>query len=66
MFIERKERHIETFNIHDPGELQDLLNLLNDPAVQILEKDKVIRILTDGDESHSEINLLVEWEECHL
>lgn len=70
MFIENVTKHMDTFNIHDEDDRRALENLLNNPAVQIVDKARIVRTLEsrsgDSSEVTTEINIVVEWEECHL
>lgn len=70
MFVERKLRQVVQFNLHDAEDLNELRDLMNDPSVVILNRDKIILTESqfDGDTTttRQEMNVFVEYETCSL
>ena len=58
------------FNLHDAADLNELRDLMNDPSVVILNRDKIILTEStfDGDTTttRQEMNVFVEYETCSL
>lgn len=70
MFVEKKERFVEQFNLHNQEDLASLRELMNDPRVVILNRDKITLSSSqfDGDTTTTaeEMNVFVEYEVCSL
>lgn len=70
MFVEKKDRQTEQFNLHDETDLNRLRDLMNDPRVVILNRDKITLTEStfDGETTttRQELNVFVEYETCSL
>jgi hypothetical protein len=70
VFVEKKERHTQQFNLHNETDLERLRELVNDPRVVILNRDKIVlkESQFDGDTTttRDEMNVFVEYETCSL
>jgi hypothetical protein len=70
MFVEKKDRQTEQFNLHDAGDLERLRDLMNDPRIVILNRDKITLTEStfDGETTttRQELNVFVEYETCSL
>lgn len=70
MFVEKRERRTEQFNLHDESDLERLRVLFNDPRITVLNKDKMVlkESMFDGEvtTSRDEMNVFIDYEICSL
>lgn len=70
MFIEKASRGMAVFDLNDSDDVKAYNDLLNDPAIKILDKKygKTESTTQDGEYNSTEKNdmLYVEYEECDL
>ena len=70
MYVEKKVRETEQFNLQDATDLERLRTLKNDPRIVILTEKAMVLKNTEFDgevtRSQEEVNLFVEYETCSL
>ena len=70
MLIERSKREARVFNLNDRDEEEAYNQIINDPAVNILEKRLIKHTETEQSgrdrTETTENHIMLEWETCSL